>query len=93
MTDTLMRVAIVDGPGASLRVENRPIFVPGPTEALVRIAAGGVNPLDLKIAAGQAAHARQADLSFHKTKSSGKIDLPRVSPRALMSCRCVRHSE
>jgi NADPH:quinone reductase len=32
--------------------------VPGPTQVLVKIQASGVNPLDLKIKAGQAAHAR-----------------------------------
>jgi len=32
---------------------------PGPREVLVRIAASGVNPLDIKIRAGIAAHARQ----------------------------------
>ncbi|WP_431215073.1 alcohol dehydrogenase catalytic domain-containing protein [Puia sp. P3] len=31
---------------------------PGKGEVLVKIMASGVNPLDLKIAAGQAAHAR-----------------------------------
>jgi len=33
--------------------------VPGTGEVLVRIKASGVNPLDLKIRAGKAAHARQ----------------------------------
>lgn len=32
--------------------------VPGPGQALVRVRASGVNPLDVKIHAGQAAHAR-----------------------------------
>ncbi len=32
--------------------------VAGPGQVLVRIRASGVNPLDIKIAAGQAAHAR-----------------------------------
>ena len=32
--------------------------VPGPGQVLVKIQASGVNPLDLKIKAGQAAHAR-----------------------------------
>ena len=31
---------------------------PGPGEVLVKISASGVNPLDLKIRAGQAAHAK-----------------------------------
>jgi len=36
--------------------------MPGPGEVLVRILASGVNPLDLKIKAGQAAHASQVCL-------------------------------
>ncbi len=54
-----MRAAILDAPGAAFRVAaiSRPI--PQPGQVLVRIAASAVNPLDLKIRAGQAAHARQ----------------------------------
>ena len=60
MTDSLeMRALIVDSAGAPLRLVSlqRPVLEAG--QVLVRIKASGVNPLDGKIRAGQAAHARQ----------------------------------
>lgn len=53
-----MRAMILDHADASFRevTLNRPI--PKAGEVLVRIHASGVNPLDLKIRSGQAAHAR-----------------------------------
>lgn len=54
-TMTAATVEQIDGPFL-LRQIPRP--VPGPGEALVRIAASGTNPLDTKIRAGAAAHAR-----------------------------------
>jgi len=60
MTDSLqMRALIVDSANASLRLASIDRPVAGPGQVLVRIAASGVNPLDGKIRAGQAAHARQ----------------------------------
>jgi len=53
-----MRVAIVDEPNGPFRIANIETPVPGAGQVLVRIAASGVNPLDTKIRAGQAAHAR-----------------------------------
>lgn len=50
-----MRAACYDRTGAArdvLRVESRPDPVPGPGEVLVRIAASGVNPSDVKTRAG-----------------------------------------
>ena len=41
-----------------MTIENLPVPQPGPGQILVRIAASGVNPLDTKIAAGAAPHAR-----------------------------------
>ena len=54
----VMKAVITDGQGAPLRIEtvNRPN--PAAGEVLVRIKASAVNPLDLKIRAGEAAHAR-----------------------------------
>jgi NADPH:quinone reductase-like Zn-dependent oxidoreductase len=54
-----MQAAILDAPNAPfvLRAVARPEA--GPGQVLVRIAASGVNPLDTKIRAGAAAHARQ----------------------------------
>jgi NADPH2:quinone reductase len=56
---TQMRAAVLDVPGAPFRLTEIAKPVPGPNQVLVRIKASGVNPLDLKIQAGQAAHARQ----------------------------------
>jgi NADPH:quinone reductase len=56
---TQMRAAVLDAPGAPFRLTEIARPVPGAGEVLVRIKASGVNPLDLKIQAGQAAHARQ----------------------------------
>jgi len=53
-----MQAMISKQAGAPLALENLPMPVPGAGQVLVRIAASGVNPLDLKIAAGQAGHAK-----------------------------------
>lgn len=55
---TTMRAAILEKHGAPFSVIDLPRPVAGPGQVLVRIKASGVNPLDLKIRAGQAAHAR-----------------------------------
>jgi NADPH:quinone reductase-like Zn-dependent oxidoreductase len=61
MTDSIaMRALIVDAANGPLRLASIQCPVPGAGQVLVRIKASGVNPLDLKIRAGQAAHARQA---------------------------------
>jgi NADPH:quinone reductase len=54
-----MKAAIVDQPNAKFRIADVDRPTPAPGEVLVRILASGVNPLDTKIRAGQAAHARQ----------------------------------
>ncbi len=53
------RVWRVETPGGPFRPIEVPRPAPQPGEVLVRIAASGVNPLDTKIRAGKAAHARQ----------------------------------
>src|SRR5262245_23153305 len=53
-----MRAAVLDSDRLPFRVASVARPKPAPDEALVRIKASGVNPLDLKIRAGQAAHAR-----------------------------------
>ena len=55
----MMQAAVLDGPGARFRIGPVARPEPGPGEVLVRIKSSAVNPLDLKIRAGQAAHARQ----------------------------------
>jgi NADPH2:quinone reductase len=50
---------MLDAPGAPFRLATIPRPRPGPGQVLVRIAASGMNPLDGKIRAGEAPHARQ----------------------------------
>lgn len=54
-----MRAAWVPSVNAPSTVRALPRPVPGAGEVLVRVHASGVNPLDTKIRAGQAEHARQ----------------------------------
>ncbi|MES9538670.1 zinc-binding dehydrogenase [Actinomadura sp. NPDC000600] len=54
----VMRAQILAAFGEPLQLAELPVPSPGPGEVLVRIAAAGLNPLDTKIAAGEAAHAR-----------------------------------
>jgi len=58
MTATQMRALVLTAHGAPLQISRveRPAAAEG--QVLVRIKASGVNPLDLKISNGQAAHAR-----------------------------------
>src|ERR1700758_2278388 len=50
---------LVETPGGDFRPTEASIPTPTANHVLVRIAASGVNPLDTKIRAGKAAHARQ----------------------------------
>ncbi len=54
-----MKAYLVDSPNASFRAIEMLRPEPAANQVLVRICASGVNPLDTKIRAGQAAHARQ----------------------------------
>ncbi|MDK1491194.1 zinc-dependent alcohol dehydrogenase family protein [Sinorhizobium sp. 7-81] len=53
-----MKSAILEAAGAPFRIADTKRPVPGSGQVLVRIKASGVNPLDTKIRAGRAAHAR-----------------------------------
>jgi NADPH:quinone reductase-like Zn-dependent oxidoreductase len=53
-----MRVPILRKVGEDLVIEELPLPVPQPGQVLVRIGTAGLNPLDAKIAAGEAAHAQ-----------------------------------
>jgi NADPH:quinone reductase len=53
-----MRAVVLDEFGGPFATRDLPVPEPGPGEVLVRVAASGVNPLDLKIRAGAAAHAQ-----------------------------------
>ncbi|MGA3236837.1 MAG: zinc-dependent alcohol dehydrogenase family protein [Bryobacteraceae bacterium] len=54
-----MRAYLVERPGAAFRSVDIPRPVPATGQVLVRVHASGVNPLDTKIRAGKAEHARQ----------------------------------
>jgi len=58
-TAKTMQAAVLDSHGAAFRVARVAQPDPQPGQVLVRIEASAVNPLDIKIRAGQAAHARQ----------------------------------
>ena len=59
MTSTAtMKAAVLEQHDAPFRLSSVSRPVPEPGQALVRIAASAVNPLDVKIRAGAAAHAR-----------------------------------
>ncbi|WP_229744162.1 zinc-dependent alcohol dehydrogenase family protein [Aliidongia dinghuensis] len=53
-----MRALVLETYGQPLVARTLPVPTPKAGEVLVRVAASGVNPLDLKIKAGQAAHAQ-----------------------------------
>jgi NADPH:quinone reductase-like Zn-dependent oxidoreductase len=53
-----MQALVLTRFAAPMSIEHLPVPQPGPGQVLVRIAASGVNPLDAKIAAGTAPHAR-----------------------------------
>ena len=53
-----MQAAVLEQHEAPFHLSSVPRPVPGPGQVLVRIAASAVNPLDIKIRAGAAAHAR-----------------------------------
>ena len=53
-----MKSAVLEAAGSPFRITNIERPIPGPGQVLVRIKASGVNPLDTKIRAGAAAHAR-----------------------------------
>lgn len=58
MTQKTMQALMVDAPDAPFRAVTIPVPAALPGQVVVRIHASGVNPLDTKIRAGAAAHAR-----------------------------------
>jgi NADPH2:quinone reductase len=55
-----MKAYVVEHTQGAFQEVDLPCPVPGPEQVLVRVHASGVNPLDTKIRAGKAAHARQS---------------------------------
>jgi NADPH:quinone reductase len=64
----------LDAPGTPLVLAHLPRPVAGVGEVLVRILAAGLNPLDAKIRAGQAAHARQPAPAVLGIDMSGTVE-------------------
>jgi len=58
MSTATMQAAVLEHHEAPFRLASVSRPIPGPDQVLVRIAASAVNPLDIKIRAGHAAHAR-----------------------------------
>jgi NADPH2:quinone reductase len=54
-----MQAYVVDSPGGNFLATEVPRPTLAPNQVLVRIHASGVNPLDIKIRAGKAGHAKQ----------------------------------
>ena len=54
-----MKAYLIDSAGAAFRAAEMPQPQPAANQVLIRIRASGVNSLDTKIRAGQAAHAKQ----------------------------------
>src|ERR1700742_3210384 len=55
---SMMKALVLEEFGSAPVLRNVESPSPGPGEVVVRVAASGVNPLDIKIIAGAAAHAK-----------------------------------
>jgi NADPH:quinone reductase-like Zn-dependent oxidoreductase len=65
---------IVDEPNGRFRETNIPLPTLRPNEVLVRIAAAAVNPIDIKIRAGKAEHAKQPLPAILGVDMAGRVD-------------------
>ena len=74
MSTCTMKAAFLESHGTPLRVARVLRPQPGPGEVLVRIAASGVNPLDIKIFDGAAAHARHLPPSILGLDMAGTVE-------------------
>jgi NADPH2:quinone reductase len=74
ITSRPMSALRLDAPGSPLTLVQLPRPVAGPGQVLVRILAAGLNPLDAKIRAGQAAHARQPAPAVLGIDMSGTVE-------------------
>lgn len=70
----VQNVWLVEEPGGEFRKVVAPRPTVGPKQVLVRISASGVNPLDTKIRAGKAAHARQPLLAVLGLDMVGAVE-------------------
>src|SRR5262249_22203205 len=74
MSTSVMKVAILESHGTPLRLTHVLRPQPARGEVLVRIAASGVNPLDIKIFDGAAAHARHAPPAILGIDMAGTVE-------------------
>ena len=74
MSTCTMKAAFLESHGTPLRVARVLRPQAGPGEVLVRIAASGVNPLDIKIFDGAAAHARHLPPSILGLDMAGTVE-------------------
>lgn len=70
----LMRAAVLDEFGSSPAIRRIERPTAGPGELLVRVLASGVNPLDVKIRAGAAGHARTALPAVLGVDLAGRVE-------------------
>jgi len=73
-TSRPMSALRLDAPGSPLTLVQLPRPVVSPGKVRVRILAAGLNPLDTKIRAGQAAHARQPAPAVLGIDMSGTVE-------------------
>ena len=78
-----MEAYIVEEPAGNFCKTDLPRPTLRPNQVLVRIKASGVNPLDTKIRAGKAAHAKQS-LPAQSFDASGRRGSIRENPTALL---------
>ncbi|RRN63506.1 zinc-dependent alcohol dehydrogenase family protein [Caulobacter sp. 602-1] len=69
-----MKVLVLEEAQGAFRLLETQRPTPGPGEVLVHVVASGVNPLDLKIRAGEAAHARHAAPAVLGLDLSGVVE-------------------
>jgi NADPH2:quinone reductase len=71
-----MLAAVAEPGGGPLRLDRLPRPVPQAGEVLVRVRGSGVNPLDLKIGAGKAPHARHPLPAVLGIDMAGEVEAP-----------------
>ena len=86
ITSRPMSALRLDAPGSPLALVQLPRPVAGPGEVLVRILAAGLNPLDTKLHAGQAAHAMKS--TAHDLGAGALSDMCRT-----IELDCRRHAK
>lgn len=77
----MMQAAILEAHGESFRLASVSRPTPAFGEVFVRIAASSVNPLDTKIHAGAAAHARYPLPSILGLDLAGTVEAGTLRPR------------